>query len=910
MNKTIINEKEFLLKNIEENLLTIKYISQYNSLITNSAIQEKFEKIPFTFDEKNNTIKPDIKIKKINSLGYQPLLTLLSIKINSNEKINLYHLLSYSIIDKKFYINFYVLKLLNNIFNEYYYELLLSLKNTNDLKKILIYLYKGFSFNEQNKINFTKEDDLDNIYSNIIKLFNDNKLDILELDKNYYYFNTIDLNIYKNIKKDLLSIYEKNISSIANFYYIKNNMPEYKNKIEYFNIPFIPCLDNNSNNDDLTTMQQKVLKDFKYNINNVLGVAGSGKTYLLSKYFPNIKHWNAYSIANKHSPINILYASYSDSTNKIFFEHMKKSKYNKKIDYELNFSLIDLVFYIKRNGKNELNISEDTYESISKRLSIKKENLDINKLLEIKNKLENAKNIKIENQFNILKNLNELLNKYKFMYSLKEKEILKKLIFRMKKFVDENNTFIKSLLSLFFTNKEFIFKEEELLILRKIFPYVKKQINLKNDKDIFQKYFEEIKKILINKDVFSIYKEFNEKTFSEVELDLKKLKISNSDYYYYLLFHYYTNTEENIIQKYNNVLKKIINNEELIKEDFKYFKELFPIHISNISDLNYYIPIEFNYYMSLIDEALLVPNYLTYSVLSRTSFVSVIGDVSQMTFYHLLPKTALVSEVEKLYGKYKDDFSMFLNERNNKINSFYDILSYKKTFKDNNNFNLLYDNFRYNKNIYETLFKLSDEYNSYRNNKKFEISSQVNSLVPFYWEYINNIKKPIQSNLILLESDKNKSNTYKKIFYNIKTENNYMEFNSYKKNKKISIAILTPFSIDKKIISKKIDSLKENHSSYFYDENNNFLYSDISILSVYEVQGMEFDIVIYDSFLDTNKNEYETILTNKPQILTVAISRSKNIFFLIGTKNKFYSTESDIHKNIRTVVKEKFTYID
>lgn len=934
MTDNILNPKEFILKNIEENLLTVKYINNYNSSIQPNAINETYKKnqIPFKFNEKKNTIDVDNKIKKIKTLGHEPLLSLISIKLNlenSEQKNKLFHLLSYSVVDNKFYVNFFLLQILNDIFNEHYYESLLYLKNNNDLKLILINLYKGFSFKKDNVLVNEKLSNEELFNELNIFLKTNIKEEILELQEDYYYFNVIDLNLYKNIKQDLINLSNNKISSFCNFSYMKYNIEREKDSLtpfEPFIIPFSPTI--NKENLKLTDIQKLTLEGLKYNINYVLGVAGSGKTFLLSHYFLNFKHWNAYTIANDLSSLPILYASYSNSTNMIFYKHLKTYEKSFNSDELLKkhpegINITDLVLYIERNGCENLNINEETYKSIKRRLNVKRENLNINLLIEIENKLKGySDNVlikeKLDNLISIIKNLDN----YKTMFSIEEKKTLRQLLIGIKKYIDNNNTFFKKFFSIFFKNDNFIFSTEEQKLLRKNYPYIKESLNLNNNNDyeFLVKLFTKIKTILTNKNIFNIFDVIDKKKMNNIQFNLEELNITEYEYYYYLLHFFYIKNDLIEINKYKETMSKLTKQDQVLnEEELDLLKKLFPLHISNVSDLNHYIPLEYNYYMTLIDESLLIPNYLTYSILGRTNFITVAGDVSQMSFYHLLPKNALSADSERIYGKLKDNFSMYINEQNNKINSFYDIISYKKTFKGNPNFKILLNNFRYNINIYETLFKLSEEYMAYLNNNDLRkiLNSQVNSLTPFYWEFIDNIVKPIKSNLLFIENDLyRKTETYKKIFKNIKTNNNFEEFKSFKEakkndvlDKKISLAILTPFTGDKKDILMILKDLEINEPDLF-KYNDKQLYEEICVLSIYEVQGMEFDVVIYDSFLDKNFTEYENILMNKPQILTVAISRSKDVFFLIGKKEKFYSTESEIHKNIRTAVKEKFEYIE
>jgi len=930
MNNITFNSKEIILKNIEENLLTVKYINNYNSSIQQNSINEVFPFLnpPFTFNENKNTIIVDnLKIKNVKTLGHEPLLTLLSVKLNiedSEHKNKLYHLLSYSVIDNKFYINFYLLQHISFVFNEHYYDVLFNMKNNNDLKNIIITLLKGFSFKDDT-FKLDEKSSLEKLFKELYSYLKHKiKEEVLEVQEKIYYFNVIDLNLFKNIKKDLMSIEDNNTSSLANFIYMKNNIEKDKNQsstLSGFQIPFAPEYKKPENEEKqkkkltLTEHQILVLNGLKWSINYILGVAGSGKTFLLSNYFSHFKQWNAFSVANSLMPIPILYASYSNSTNSIFYKHMETLNENKFIEPNKIFNYLDLVFYIERNGEDSINLNKNTVNSIKKRINVKREHLNINRLLDTQTKLKTHTNIQeFKFKFETLFNFIQGLENYKTMFSLEEKKLLRQVLINIKSYMDGQTSFLKKIFGFLLKNEDFVFSNDEEKLLRKNYPYLNKRLNSKEPKDVefLTKLFTKIKNILTDKNVFNLFDNFDDKKFNTQNFNISSLNISDDDYYYYLLFHYFIDNDDTKILFYQNTLKKLITPDQpLNKEEIECLKLLFPLHISNISDLSYFIPTEFNYYMTLIDESLLIPNYLTYSVLGRTSFITVVGDVSQMSFYHLLPKNTLSLDTERIYGKLKNNFSMYLNEQNNKINSFYDIVSYKKTFKDNPNFKLLYSNFRYNRNIYEALFKLSDEYMSYVSGDVwYSLESQINSLIPFYWEFVEGVVKPINSNLFFLENDLySKTETYKRIFRNIKVKNNFEEFRDYKTNQKLSLAILTPFSSDKKDIQMIIRNL-QNNSKELFEHNGKKLYDDISILSVYEVQGMEFDVVIYDSFLDKNLKEYENILTNKPQILTVAISRSKSVFFLVGKKDKFYSTESEIHKNIREVVKDKFFYIE
>jgi len=911
----IPHEKDFLLKNIKENLQTIKFINQYNSSILKNSINKTFKKATFTFNEQTNSIKITEDIKKINILGHEPLLTLISIE-DVLEKKN-YHLLSYSLENNQFYINFFLLKKLKTFFNEIYYEQLLSLKNYKNLKELLILLYKGFSFSINKDISetiytFSNKD----LYYSLLNILKQISNEEFNLNNEYYYFNVVDFNLYKHIKKDLNDIENNKILSLNNYTYLYNNISLIENKNIDTTQLLIPFGVKTDKNTDLIKNQKKILDNLNYSINYILGIAGSGKTFLLSRYFYNFKYFLALGVYN-NIPLPILYTSYSNSTNYIFYENFQKL--DKNINFKignLDFTISDLIFFIQKNENQDTNLNKKTIESIKKRLLINDKDIDINRLTEIELKLKNYnQNSQLFNTFKEYNNINNKLKNYLNIYSDKEKKILKQILYKIYIYLIKYKSFFNRLF--YFINKEeLIFNKEEIIFLKKTYPYIRNKFNWKNKKDynFLIKIFKNGKSILKEKEKYTFetfLKDYNFKTTYIYEEDIE---ISNEDIIYYLLFFYYLKPK-NEIEKYKNLLNKLlkykeqegmINNEQLI------FKQLYPLHISNIADLGYYVPVEFNYYMTLVDESLLVPNYLTYSVLGRTTFLTISGDVSQMSFYHLLPKNALNKFTDLLYGKYKKYFSMYLNIVNYKINSFYDILSYQKPILNNKkNFNILTDNFRYPLNIYETLFSLSEEYTNYRSGIKKEKNIFNKQKIKLYWEKAKDIKSKYDSGLFFLESDKyNKSNNYIEILTNIKLKENYTNIDTFQKNKKITLGIITPFSSDKNDIERIINNLKKTKPELFLYNKNEKLYKNIEILSIYEIQGMEFDIVIFDTFLDKELKEYENMLSKKLQIMTVAISRTKTFFFLIGKIKYFNNPESDIHKNIRNVVKKSFDILE
>jgi len=499
----------------------------------------------------------------------------------------------------------------------------------------------------------------------------------------------------------------------------------------------------------------------------------------------------------------------------------------------------------------------------------------------------------------------EDVSKYNELFSIKEKELLYEIYDTIYNKIININTF-KNKIKFLFKKNIISFDNESISIFKKIYPHFKKDYNISDNEEDYNfiiNLLEKINEIFKIKDSFSLFP--IKKEFNTISINYEDILTEEEIVYFLLNYIYMENKEENL-----SILKKLKTKEKLSIKELETLKEIYPIHVSNIAHLNNYIPIEYKYYMTLVDESLLVPNYLTYSILARTSYVSLTGDVSQMSFYHLLPKNALNTQIEFLYGKLKKDFSMYLNIINGKVNSFYDILSYNKSFINKQiNINILNDNFRYPYNIFKTLCLLSEEYNSYQKtiNSNEEIKNVLKNKDNFFnWKYNNKIKK-YQNDLFFIESlVNNKQQNYIDIFENIK------EFLKINKKRNITIAIITSFSSDKEYLMNMINNLKTTKKEIFnYIENDKVIkiYKDIEILCAYEVQGMEFDIVIYDTFLDKGLQEYSEILSSKPQIFNVAISRTKELFFLIGNIKEFKDIESSIHKNIRYVVNNNFTII-
>ena len=909
-----ITEKKFLYNNFEENIETIRLINMYNSTILEDSINRIFENFPFKI--KNDEF---ILIEKINEseiLGHDTLISILGINLDNKK----YHLLSYNIKSNTFYLNIYLLEKLKNYFNEIYYENLISIKDFSQIKPILINLYLGFNF--QNNINFEETNNLTTeiLFNKLKKTLNNQKK--FKLLKNYYYFNVVDFKLSSNIMSDLQNLKMKKHYSLSAFSYIRNIVLKIKKevlneKIEEKNtnllpIPFGLKIKNNEyEHQELIYKQIDTLNNLNYNINYILGIAGSGKTYLFSRYLLNFKIYHALLLAvNKENYLPLLYTSYSNSTNRILYEHIKSSQIN---DIEINgLKFQDLLLFIEEDKLNE-----ETIKSIEKRLFYNEDKVkNTTKYHYIQQQLEKIfDEYEIELQLEKYLNLLNDVKKYNELFEIEEKNDLLIFYNRLFKLMESLSKFsIKK----FFYKTKVVLSNKEISLLKKLYPHIKKKYYIQENEDDYDFILEILKKIeniLKTDNNFSLFPIIDEFNTIQVEYD-----ISEEDIMYFLLNYIYMSKKKN---DYFLTLKKLKDNEILNDKDLLNLNVLFPIHISNVAHLHKYIPIEHNYYMTLIDESLLIPNYLTYSILTRSSYISLTGDVSQMTFYHLLPKNALNQCIESLYGKLKKDLAMYLNIINGKINSFYDILTYKKSLTNKDlNINIFNDNFRYPYNIFQTLCLLSEEYITYQSkmnaeNKENKVlgNTRHNYSNIFYWKYNNNVCKEYYNELFFIESKtNNKQQNYIDIFYNLSLEQNLETFDTLLKNGGITVAIVTSFSSDKEYINNIIKRLeKEKKDLFFINEKKDKkikIYKSIQVLSAYEIQGMEFDIVIYDTFLDKRLNEYTEILSSKPQIFNVALSRTKLFFFLIGYKQEFENIESNIHKNIRLVVNNNFTKLE
>lgn len=910
--RKIEHEKDFLNRNFEENRVAIDLINHYNSAILQESINQKFDEIPFTFDKEKNSITIIKKVKSNFILGHESLISLLALHLKRENK--LYHLLSFSPKEEKFFINYHVLKLLQNYFNEISYETLISMKDINDLKMILIAIYLGFTFNnsKHNK-NSLENQSLDFIYKLIVESLNHNNNEDFELSKYWYYFNVVDFNLFTTINKDLINLKDEKMYSIANFSHIAQSIANSKDIKEFdsgvYTIPFGLQVIKETKEQELISVQKQALSNCIYNINYIIGIAGSGKTFLFSRYLMNFKFWNALMLANtKSNPLPLLYTSYSDSTNEILLNHLKSSSLA-KIKFFNQFSLMDLIFFIKPEGGNKHHLHSNTYDSLKKRLNFNG-NIDKERLNATKSKLNLIyQNHGVESQLKKYLDLINHLKAYHSHYSEEEKKGLKEIYIKLEDFKQSNKK--GGFLSIFKSNTiEFSIKEMDLL--KKMFPFLKKTygVNSKEDVDFLNNVSVKLHALISNKNSFSLFPLEDRFNFSTLFIDYETYGLKEDDIIYYLLFFYYLDYPEKENNPYMDMLKKIESGMVLSTEDLNLLKNLFPFHVSNVAHLGYYIPLEYNYYMTLVDESLLIPNYLTYPILGRTSYVTLTGDVSQMSFYHLLPKNALNQIIDSLYGKLKGFFAMYLNTITGRINSFYDILSYQKAVvSEKKNLTVFYDNFRYPYNIYVALFALSSEYSLYAAGQG-KGETIYNNTVPFEWKFSESLIKKYSGELFFLEHHlSNKIENYKSIFMNINMENNIETMKSYRKNGKISLAIITSFSSDKQHIHYILSNLLKNHEEYFTYKGEK-LYSTIDVLSAYEVQGMEFDIVVFDTFLDKKLQEYVDILATKPQIFTVAMSRTKHLFFLIGKKIEFENMESAINNSIRKVVKEKFIFID
>lgn len=867
----MFNDKTILEKNIIESLFIIDNIEKNNSLIHEERVLDTLNKFPFLIEDDNGlTLSSKYRDKATSSDvldGYNVIVSIIAIEDTRTGKV--YHLLSKNAISNNYYINLQLLESLKQ-FNEFYVEKL-ALMKTDNIEQILELLFNGFK-SAYNLMGYKLQDfktrgikeKIYYIKSYIKSLKEAKKSDVIPKES-YYMFYSSDFNMFKNIKSDLIELKEHVKSPGIKFFidYVKNN------KIDNIPTPFSIKIEHSKNSlfskkYRLTHSQSDAINNANSAFYSIIGLAGSGKTRNASVFMKNYLKLHAVLLAVKNKSIPFMYASYTVLSNKTFIENMSDFR--------------DIILYTD-NVSSDSDFSQSINNKIENTIMRTDDNID--KLKEIQSKLRGYQYLveHLEQYEEYLKpcaTMNEQL-------SDKERKDVVKLGNLIKSRIQKNA-------KRGFFQKLFI-KNDPLSIPNKMKDKLSKFINIGN---IIEDY--ELKK------VYSQLRKIYQK--KEPEIQYSKLKtlsfninISDEDILFYVTHYYLLDEEEekkrDAVLRYiasfkdkpdgdKNILSSFIreySSEEFIETQ----KKLYPVTVSAITDLRKFIPINYNFILSIVDESLMVPSYFTYSLLSRTSNIIMMGDVSQMNFSHFFPITNMrETVVRKIYNGEENFVKYNLWMSNNyDINSFFDAIKNNKDIYSTSKNGILVDNFRSVSGIVKAQVKLSKHYFRYVKDYfletgKYSADSLKNSddVAEFIHTFRTDNKNYIFENGTSTDSPL--------LLYNVKDFLNreYLYSNLFKfidnqsaiKNK--NILIVTPLKIHIKPIKEIVDRISKHYPNI----------RSVFVGHTMDIQGLEYDIVIFDSNIQNHESEMLQYLMQKIKILSVSISRAKDLFIFMGNE--------------------------
>lgn len=910
-----LSYEQIVSKHLSESLYLIDIIEKNNSDIIEEKIIHSDVTMPINYNHNTKEIKILDEFKKTmenkNILdGYNVLLSLLALEDVNNK---LFHLLSLDVKTLTFHVNLSLLSKID-IFPSIYIEQLAKIDNMFNLKDILRFLYLGFKYNFHNAyFDYSKFEILDEIgqikfIQELINAINHNNLTKFRCKKIYFLFYSSDYNLFHNIKEDLNEL-KNNYTSIG----IKMFIDTLNEKVININLPISFSYVNNHpyvKTFKLSETQLDSLNKHTKNYYSTIGFGGSGKTYLISLMMKYHLLLHTIYYANNRKSLPICYTSYTNLSNETIINNLGQSYkdvilltdtnnqffsscVDKKVD-DLNKVDFKRLIAIDEKLKQFYEIGDifNTYEE-----SFKSFNVNVNKFptSEIKNQIKN-----------ILKDIESKRTKYKKAFIFTRWFSKDQFTITMPLALVKKLNYFKKLNQI---KSAYIFEEcVNIQDFEKFEIELKRLFNLKlnlNDKQID---YNAIKTIAIN--------DFYINKINKHECDVDKLdnflSLSEDDIIYYAKFCYLLNESNKsnveLILNYISSFKEqpsgdknlyIQLTKKISKDTYEsLLKSIFPITISSVSNLRAFIPINYGFYQTFIDESLLVPCYFLYSILGRTKNITLFGDVSQMTFSHLVSISQIKSKIEAIYEndiELLKKYNLFLNIKNSQ-KSIFDILKSNKNFFSLEDNGIITDNFRNKPEIVKSMILLSNEYQFYLKEQYKSKISNFNLFSSNAIESINKISDLItinNNNIIpltingesknvtyLLKQDdgmKNFLDKYKELFDFLSKQDELIK-------NKISILIVTP-------TKEQVSNFNTSDFTRLIEEQTFISKYFIGYLD--EIQGLEFDVVIFDTFYSNSKFTTMNILNEKPKRLSVCISRAKQLFIFIGDENSIISN-SDI----------------
>jgi hypothetical protein len=904
MSKKEIVEKGFsLFKTFDLNMaeieLILEEIEKNSQIITDDVLIDTADKTEVFFPEQNKLVIKGDFLKKIedenNVNEFDILFTILSLKANDG---NLYQFVS---VDRyqNLYLNFKILKKI--VFNEYYYMHLHNLKyNEFNLSNVLNIIFRGLiiyaePYFKAQYNNVFEEYPIFKKIEILKTLFEMTNSKFGELDDRVYVYYLNKYKTYENLKKDLNILKENGPSSKENVnVLLLKEMLSVKHNVPFKIRTAIPDIPEDINmNTGFSYYQSIVFNNFKYSNEYVLGLAGSGKTHMASIIAKIFLIFKAVWFANKREGLAIQYTSYSK-------ESVQKSFVAK---------IPELAVYFEKNGDLTISAFNQILENIDNSYFSEE---DMEKLKKLDVIFRNKKDILtvIEKMYEKDKYYTELFNK---LIKKEEGKTLLKIIKQLSKTKEGFSILIKLkifIAKLIRKNETGMYLEFSNKVLKKIERIIGddvkelKKIDYMEIDSLLEKY-----KKIYNEKMKEHYKTVKE--LAEDEKEEEKIEINADELDFDSILFYIKNmwrllSDEDISKIKNSIQKMIYKNDEFLTvEDFNNYHKIIPIMAMSIDEV-FNIPIDFKIFLNLIDEVLLINNFLYYSIFARNLITYSFGDINQMNLDFLYNRSILFEKIKHLYegeGIFENSEilqkNLFLNENYN-VSSIWDIIS-----KESYNINLLIDNFRNIKYLVYTLVKANSTYISYI--KKF-VSSNKNILNKSIVEKVENAKD-IDDIIQIINIFNNELVKFKNfdgyetdipliVFDNKSFKNRAEMFDRF-----FNFIKIQDFSIKNilfvSVFKQDVPGIK-NDIDFVLSSQKEPLDIHIDVFPANKIQALEYDLVVL-LLEDGNSRKY---LVENDKLLNVIISRARKGFIVICNVEE---CKNDVVSNI--FIERKFQII-
>jgi len=543
------------------------------------------------------------------------------------------------------------------------------------------------------------------------------------------------------------------------------------------------------------------------------------------------------------------------------------------IYFEKNSDLTIASFTNKLSEIENSYFSDEDYERLKKLDAIFRNKREILRIIETLYKREE-----------------EVENLYRELLTKKETSTLLRIIKTLEEKHETMGLALKIKMVLFrFLKKEGIgkavgFSKEILKTLSRFKEIDKKELTFVDYMDL-EKVLNKYKNLYLKKikahinNTSMLLKEDDAKILTEISVD--ELDYKNIFFYVRNMYRLLSDSE---IEKIKISVQKLVykNDEIITDQDYDNINKIAGIIALPIDDI-FNIPINTKAIVTLIDESILINQFLYYSIFSRTLIGYSFGDINQMNLNFLYNKSALFEKIKRFYmTKNKNITQDVVLRKNVFLNDKYNVASiWDAIFKMTDNVNLLIDNFRNIRYLVYTLIRTNPTYVSYI--KKFisknknildkkivetmEKAETIDDMVKIVNIYNNEVIKfkdflgnETDIPLILFDNTdcQNRIETFKKLF-------KFLNIQDFKID---NVLIVSVFKQNVEKMKNEIEIVREEAED---------LKMNIDVLPADKIQALEYDIVVL--FIeDSNSRNY---IIENDKLLNVILSRAKKGFITV-----------------------------